>query len=407
MTRQARHELRWNWPHLATLVGLIPFAWLSGLAAWEPGTTLTLGTLLALAWLMFAERRWPARSEWTPCTRELLRDGAFLGINAVVDAAGALVLTWLALVWAAAMPGPAANWSPWIAVPVAVVLGELGPYVLHRWAHRGGWGWQVHAVHHLPERLNASNNLTTHPINVLWNQVARMLPWTVLGFDAHVIAWAALFIQVQSFAVHANIAGTVGPLSRWIGSAELHRWHHSVVQDEALNFSTALPIWDRLFGTYQAPAGSGPAHVGIADLPGGAEWALWRRMFLAPFCFSASNAAREGSRAACLRGCKQCELTAREQLSEVSVEAHEVLTPVRHGRRQPGIGQVVARQLFVEAQLPELRPLRAQGRELHAGRRQDRVDERHGICDRGGKLEDLRARDQPQETCQHHRHQCQ
>jgi sterol desaturase/sphingolipid hydroxylase (fatty acid hydroxylase superfamily) len=284
MTLRARHELRWNWPHLAALVGLVPFAWLAGIAAWEPGTTLTLGTLLALAWLMFAERRWPARPEWASNAQELLRDGVFLGINAVVDAAGALLLTWLALAWATAMPGPAANWSPWIAVPIAVVLGELGPYVLHRWAHRGGWGWRVHAVHHAPRRMHASNNLTTHPINVLWNQMARMLPWIALGFEAHVIAWSALFIQVQSFAVHANISGTVGPLSRWIGSAELHRWHHSVVQKEALNFSTAVPIWDRLFGTYQAPSVYGPAHVGIADLPVDVGGTLWRKMLLAPIC---------------------------------------------------------------------------------------------------------------------------
>lgn len=284
MTLPSPRQLRWNWPHLAALLGLLPFAWLSRMAALAPGAMVTLGTLLALAWLMWAERRWPARPEWTPGPHELLRDGAFLGMNAVADAAGALVLTWLALVVAAAMPGPAAHWSPWLAVPAAVVLGELGPYVLHRWAHRGGWAWRVHAVHHAPPRVNASNNLTTHPINVLWNQFARTLPWLVLGFDAHVIAWAALFIQVQSFAVHANIAGTVGPLSRFIGSAELHRWHHSVVLGEALNFSTALPVWDRVFGTYRAPSAVGPVGVGVAGLPFESGWAVWGRMLLAPIC---------------------------------------------------------------------------------------------------------------------------
>lgn len=245
---------------------------------------LTLGTLLSLAWLMFAERRWPARPNWTPDAHELLRDGAFLGINAVSDAAGALVLTWLALYRAAAMPGLAANWSPWIALPAAVVLGELGPYALHRWSHRGGWAWRVHAVHHAPTRVNASNNVTTHPINVLWNQFARTVPWLALGFDANTIAWASLFIQVQSFAVHANIAGTLGPLNRWIGSAELHRWHHSVVRGEALNFGTALPMWDRVFGTYKAPSTAGPLRVGIADTPPEAGWTLWRKMLLAPIC---------------------------------------------------------------------------------------------------------------------------
>jgi sterol desaturase/sphingolipid hydroxylase (fatty acid hydroxylase superfamily) len=93
-----------------------------------------------------------------------------------------------------------------------------------------------------------------------------------------------LFIQVQSFAVHANISGTVGPLSRWIGSAELHRWHHSLVQGEALNFSTALPIWDQVFGTYKGPSALGPVRVGTADLQAGTGWKVWRRMLLAPVC---------------------------------------------------------------------------------------------------------------------------
>lgn len=250
MTHRTTTGLRWNWPHLALLASLVPLAWLSDIAALAPSTMLTLGTFLALAWLMFAERRWPARAPWTPSTFDLRRDGAFLGLNAVADATGALMLTWLAIHWATeAVPGMAANWSPWVSVPASVILGELGPHAMHRWSHRNGWAWLVHSVHHAPERVNASNNLTTHPFNVLWNQFARTIPWLLFGFDAQVIAWAALFIQVQSFAVHANVAGTIGPLNRWIGSAELHRWHHSVVLGEALNFGTALPFWDRVFGS--------------------------------------------------------------------------------------------------------------------------------------------------------------
>ena len=281
----SRADLHWNWPHLALLASLIPFAWLSGVAGLAPSMMLTLGTVLTLAWLMLAERRWPARVSWTPGAGELQRDGTFLVLNAVADAAGALVLTWLAIRLATvATPGMAAHWTPWVAVPAAVVLGELGPYVLHRWAHSGGWVWLVHSVHHAPQRVNASNNLTTHPINVSWNQFARTVPWLLFGFDAQVIAWAALFIQVQSFAVHANVAGTIGPLNRWIGSAELHRWHHSVVPGEALNFGTALPLWDRVFGSYKAPSVSGPARVGVTGQPARADWRLWRRMLLAPLC---------------------------------------------------------------------------------------------------------------------------
>lgn len=285
--------LRWNWPHLLLLAALPPYAWACGRA----GLQLSLGTLLALAWLMWAERRWPARRGWTPGRDELWRDGGFLGLNALTDALGGLLLAVLALHLRQRWPadaGLAAAWSPWLALPVAVALGELGPYALHRWAHGHGWGgrwgWSVHQLHHVPGRVNASNNLATHPINVLWNQLSRFIPWLLLGLDAQVVAWAALFIQVQSFAVHANVAGTMGPLNRLIGTAELHRWHHSIHPGEALNYGTAIPLWDQLFGSYRAPGATGPARVGVLGLPGTGPWALWRGLLLAPLCAVACRA---------------------------------------------------------------------------------------------------------------------
>lgn len=276
--------LRWNWPHLLLLVSLPVLAWLADQADLAPGTLLTVGTVLALAWLMVAERRWPARPAWTAGAAELQRDTVFLGLGAVADAAGAVLVSWLALLVVAAAPGPAAGWSPWLALPLAIALGELGPYALHRWAHRGGWAWRVHRVHHAPVQVNASNNLCAHPINVLWNQLARALPWLVLGFDAQVVVWAALFIQVQSFAVHANIGGSIGPLNKWIGSAELHRWHHSLQPAEAQNFGTALPLWDQVFGTAKSPSVAGPLGVGVQGVLSQPGWRGWRGLLLAPIC---------------------------------------------------------------------------------------------------------------------------
>lgn len=277
--------MRWNLPHLLLLAGLPVFLWAAGAAGWPPQATLAVGTLVALAALMAAERLWPHRRAWSPRWGDLRRDGIFLGVNAVADALAGLVLHGLVIAWAMASPGEglAAAWPLGLAVPVAVVLGELGPYLLHRWAHRGGLGWRVHGVHHRPEALNASNNVTTHPLNVMWNRLSRTLPWLLLGFSADAVLAAALFIQVQSFATHANIAGTLGPLNRFIGTAELHRWHHSTVVDEARNFSTAIPLWDQVFGTYHLPDAAGPARVGIAAGGWPAPRDAWR-LLVQPVC---------------------------------------------------------------------------------------------------------------------------
>lgn len=250
-----------NLPHLGLLAALPAYLWLS--ASWPDALRLSVGTLLGLAWLMAAERLWPHRPAWQADRPALQRDATFLGIGAVTDSLGAAALTALALAWApstllAGLPGL-------LAWPLAVALGELGPWALHRWAHRGGWGWQVHALHHRPQQLNAANAVLVHPLNLLWNQAARQLPWWLLGFDPQVLVAAALFLQLQSLAVHANLRGSLGPLRGWIGSAELHRWHHSLDPAEAQNFGTALPLWDRLAGSFHAPGGE-PRALGVAGL---------------------------------------------------------------------------------------------------------------------------------------------
>ncbi|MBT9493934.1 MAG: sterol desaturase family protein [Paucibacter sp.] len=254
-----------NWPHLLLLLALWPYAALTAEAGWSPDLVLGGGTLGALLWLMLWERLLPLRQQWQARPAELKRDGAFLGINAVADAAAGFVLTGLALYGANLQPeaGLAAGLPPLLALPLAIALGELGPFALHRLAHRRPWAWRIHELHHRPTKLNAANSVLAHPLNVIWNKLARVLPWLLLGFDQTTMLWAALFMQVQGIAVHANIRGSLGPLDRLIGSAELHRWHHSVIEAEAHNYGTAIPLWDQLFGSYVRRPGEQPRTVGI------------------------------------------------------------------------------------------------------------------------------------------------
>lgn len=266
----------WNLPHLALLAALPPY--LAVAADWPDGVRMSLGTLAALAWLIGAERWWPHRADWQPSGAEWARDASFLGLGAVVDVLGAVLLTHLTA--AGPMSSLATAWPLWLALPLAIALGELGPWLLHRWAHAGGWLWRLHALHHRPHKLNAANAVLVHPINLLWNQAARALPWWLLGFDAQTVVAAALFLQVQSLAAHANVAGGLGPLGAWLGHAQLHRWHHSLDPAEALNFGTALPLWDRLFGSYRAPTGTDPAALGVAGMAPPRLLDLWRQLRL-------------------------------------------------------------------------------------------------------------------------------
>lgn len=277
----AKDDTHWNFAHLLALGWLPVFAAATLAAGWSGTAILAAHLFGTLGWFMAWERWQPHRATWHASPADRRRDASFLGMNAVADGLAGLVLAGLAMRWAS--PGPAAALPLWLAAPLAVAVAEFGAYWLHRAMHRGGWGWRVHLVHHRPEALNVTNNLTTHPLNVVLLKAVKMLPLAFLGFRAEAVLLAALFMQLQSFATHANTRGRMGWLNGFIGTAELHRWHHSTQVDEALNFSTAIPLWDQVFGTYRYRADSEPREVGVipsADYPAGTDiWGLTRYPF--------------------------------------------------------------------------------------------------------------------------------
>jgi len=274
----------WNWPHLGALALLPAYAAAAGAAGWSAFTTMAVHLAVTLLWFGMAEHWWPYRPDWRPNAAARRRDTIFFGANAVADglgeraAHGAVLL----LLLHAGAAGPAASLPLALSVPAAVLLSELAGYVLHRASHWGGWLWRVHSVHHRPGELNVTNNLTTHPLNVLMLAAAKALPLWLLGFEPQAMLLAGLFQQLQSFATHANVRGRMGWLNYLIGTAELHRRHHSARVDEALNFSTAVPLWDQLFGTFRYRSTPVPQAVGVADAAAYPHAEDWRALLRFP-----------------------------------------------------------------------------------------------------------------------------
>ena len=253
----------WNWAHILWLAALPFYALFAASAGWSAFAMLAVHLGLTLAWFGFIERRWPHRPEWAATAPALRRDGIFFGANLVADSVAGVAVSLLAMELSSG--GVASALPAWVGVPVAVMVAEFGAYWLHRAMHQGGWLWRVHAVHHRPEELHVSNNFTTHPLNVLMLKPVKLLPLAALGFSAETILWASLFMQMQSFATHANTRGGMGWLNYVIGTAELHRRHHGTQVEEALNFSTAIPLWDQLFCTFRYRATEEPRKVGVAS----------------------------------------------------------------------------------------------------------------------------------------------
>lgn len=248
---------RMHWPHLLLLAALP--AWLQASAPAPDEFRLFGWLVVSFMVLGIGERLHPHRRDWQPGRPALKRDGSMLALNAVVDTLATALLALLAI-----RSFVAANALPlWLQIVAGALLAELGGYALHRWSHREGWLWRVHLLHHRPAQLNLVNALTAHPLNALYDKLARLLPLILLGLSPDAIIAITAFGLLQSLATHANIAGTLGPLDYLIGSAELHRVHHSTREQDAGNFGTSLPLWDQMFGTYRR--GPAPTQVGVFE----------------------------------------------------------------------------------------------------------------------------------------------
>lgn len=246
----------WHWPHLLLLALLYPAFWLG---AAQPLWLLPGWLLLNVAVLALAEWRRPQRLDWRPTGADLGRDGRVLALNVVTEHLLTAALSALAV----ALAPPASALPIAVQLLLGAALAELGSYALHRASHRGGWLWRVHVLHHRPQRLHLANALTAHPLNAVYDQIARQLPLLLIGLSAPVLLALSLFHLTQSLVAHANVRGRFGALNWLLGSAELHRLHHSTEAGEAGNFGTDLPWWDLLFGTYRrAPC---PREVGVFE----------------------------------------------------------------------------------------------------------------------------------------------
>jgi sterol desaturase/sphingolipid hydroxylase (fatty acid hydroxylase superfamily) len=67
---------------------------------------------------------------------------------------------------------------------------------------------------------------------------------------------------VWSFIVHANVRWRLGWLEQIISTPSFHRWHHTNDAMRNRNYAAILPVFDRIFGTYNLPK-SRPTEYGI------------------------------------------------------------------------------------------------------------------------------------------------
>lgn len=149
---------------------------------------------------------------------------------------------------------------------IAVAIGDLGVYGVHRLQHAVPWLWRFHAVHHSAQEMDWLIALRFHAVDLLLSRTASLGVLVALNIAPSAIAIFAAVFAWQSWLAHANVRVTYGPL-RWVlVSPEFHHWHHSVEREAYnKNYANVLACWDVVFGTAYLPEGRTPDRFGVDD----------------------------------------------------------------------------------------------------------------------------------------------
>ncbi|MDO9315928.1 MAG: sterol desaturase family protein [Burkholderiaceae bacterium] len=176
--------------------------------------------------------------------------------------------------WAASMMNVgwlnAVHAPRWMMFAMAVVALDLTGWVVHRAMHKVGPLWQVHRVHHSDLRFDSSLGFRFHPVEPALMAAANAAVVMVLGLPLEAVFLSGVITTLHNFFGHANASpadNVERGLRTWLITPDLHRVHHSAhIADSMSNFGIVFSWWDRLAGTYRAPAAKAPSDFGLDDV---------------------------------------------------------------------------------------------------------------------------------------------
>ncbi len=77
----------------------------------------------------------------------------------------------------------------WARFAAALVVGEVGFYWGHRWAHEIPLLWRFHAIHHSAEEIDWLVNTRAHPFDIVFVRLCGFVPMYALGL-CKVTSWS-------------------------------------------------------------------------------------------------------------------------------------------------------------------------------------------------------------------------
>jgi sterol desaturase/sphingolipid hydroxylase (fatty acid hydroxylase superfamily) len=188
----------------------------------------------------------------------------------------ALPLSLVAVVAHAIVPASfqaaVAMWPLWQRIVAGLVVGEIGFYWGHRWAHEIPFLWRFHAIHHSAEELYFLISARAHPIDNAFIRLCGLIPAVLLGVASPLAPTGSLIpvlivlvATTWGFFIHSNLRWRLGPIEWVVATPAFHHWHHTRDERRDSNFASMLPWVDRLFGTWYVPRGRWPTAYGVDE----------------------------------------------------------------------------------------------------------------------------------------------
>ncbi len=238
------------------------------LLAHEAGVRLTAFALVLVV-LAAVERLWPLRGDARPRRRQLHN----LGLIALDTALLRVAFPVLAVAWAVHLEQQGfgllhqLDVTPWLAVPLALVLLDLAIYWQHRLFHVIPLLWRLHRVHHSDLGFDVSTGVRFHPLEIALSMLIKLGLIAVLGAPALAVLLFELLLSLGSLFTHGDFAlpqRLDRRLRRLLVTPSMHRIHHSNLRQETdSNFGFHLSLWDRLFRSYRSEARGGETGMTI------------------------------------------------------------------------------------------------------------------------------------------------
>lgn len=138
-----------------------------------------------------------------------------------------------------------------VRIALALVIGDLIPFVAHRAMHRFPYLWRYHATHHAQTKLSSARWSSGHPIEYVFMNLPVLIVIALLGPGFVDVAGALIIGRMTVVLAHSNLPLRTMKVYGWfLTTPEQHRRHHARTQRNA-NFGDAVIMFDRIFGSFQ------------------------------------------------------------------------------------------------------------------------------------------------------------